>query len=267
MTASSVLRAGLSIDFTVLDATLIAILGASWGSFLNAFGHRLLLRPRGVADSGSSIGLSLNDRSECFHCKAKISPMDLVPILSFFLLFGRARCCGRRIPYIYLISEIIFLALFLLIIIQVSSLILVIAAVGIFSTLYLLTLSDINCLEVPIYLIFLLLIFVSIWIAHSPGILYQQVIMSALFGFIILFIPGLVVSTLMQRSSLGIADPIIFSILSATLALDMVPYFLIMSASIGIIFSLRVNKIRKIPFVPSISFSFFLLWAKFYLLI
>ena len=55
--------------------------GLAWGSFLNVVIHRL---PRGenLAVPGS----------RCPGCSQPIAPRDNLPVLSFLLLRGRARC-------------------------------------------------------------------------------------------------------------------------------------------------------------------------------
>ena len=54
------------------------------GSFLTVVAHRV---PRGNRSSAP--------RSHCPACGAQIAAYDNVPVLSWLLLRGRARCCGR----------------------------------------------------------------------------------------------------------------------------------------------------------------------------
>lgn len=260
MTVSLALRVGLSTNLEAIYLIFWGILGASWGSFVNAVGFRLLSPKLGESSYGSGTGLSLSDRSQCFHCHKVLSPIDLIPILSFGLLLGRSRCCRQKMPYSYIFSEILFLFLFILIFVVHWPVAMILSAIGIFSTLYLLTISDYLNFSVPVYLIFLLSIFDFLWLAVSPDTIHFEVFASILFGFIILFLPGLLVSVVMRRSSLGLADPIIFSILSGCFELDTVPYFLILSASIGIIWKLFNKKNKEIPFLPSMSIAFSFLW-------
>lgn len=48
----------------------------------------------------------------CGHCNADLKPIDLFPILSFFLTRGKCRYCGGTIPSIYTWVEIACLVLF-----------------------------------------------------------------------------------------------------------------------------------------------------------
>jgi leader peptidase (prepilin peptidase)/N-methyltransferase len=68
--------------------------GCLWGSFLNVVVHRL---PRGMS--------VVHPPSHCPACGAPIRPWDNVPIVSFLLLGGRARCCGARVSPRYVVVE------------------------------------------------------------------------------------------------------------------------------------------------------------------
>lgn len=68
------------------SAALGALLGAIHGSFLGA----VLLR----APQGRSI---VHQRSACDSCGRRLSPLELVPVISFLALSGRCRTCRSRI--------------------------------------------------------------------------------------------------------------------------------------------------------------------------
>ncbi|HEX5429494.1 MAG TPA: prepilin peptidase [Patescibacteria group bacterium] len=75
---------------------LAFIFGLLIGSFLNAVIYRLYRNlPLGA------------DRSMCPHCKHVLSPLDLVPILSFIWLRGRCRYCKAKISWQYPIVELL----------------------------------------------------------------------------------------------------------------------------------------------------------------
>lgn len=83
-------------------ATAIAFLfGLVIGSFVTAVAHRV---PRGMSLAGP--------RSQCPSCGAQIAAYDNVPVLSWVLLRGRARCCGARISALYPLTELGVGALF-----------------------------------------------------------------------------------------------------------------------------------------------------------
>jgi leader peptidase (prepilin peptidase)/N-methyltransferase len=72
------------------------ILGAAIGSFIDALVYRLR--------EGLPI---IAARSICPHCKKQIRNIDLIPILSYFLLKGRCRNCGHPLSKQYPVFEIL----------------------------------------------------------------------------------------------------------------------------------------------------------------
>lgn len=65
------------------------------GSFVTVVAHRV---PRGESIVGP--------RSQCPACGAQIAAYDNVPVASWLLLRGRARCCGAKISARYPLTEL-----------------------------------------------------------------------------------------------------------------------------------------------------------------
>lgn len=74
----------------------IGILGALVGSFLNVVIHRLPL--------GESI---VHPRSRCPGCGTQLAARDNIPVLSWLVLRGRCRACGRAISPRYPAVELL----------------------------------------------------------------------------------------------------------------------------------------------------------------
>ncbi len=87
----------------LITELFIFILGTAIGSFLNVLIDRLPNKE------------SINGRSHCDYCKKKIAWYDLFPIISFFVLKGKSRCCRKKLNWQYPIVEIITGLLFVLI--------------------------------------------------------------------------------------------------------------------------------------------------------
>jgi leader peptidase (prepilin peptidase)/N-methyltransferase len=75
---------------------LAVLFGLLWGSFLNVVIYRVP-RELSVAYPPSS----------CGACGVGIKPYDNIPVLSWLILRGRARCCGAHISLRYPIVELI----------------------------------------------------------------------------------------------------------------------------------------------------------------
>jgi leader peptidase (prepilin peptidase)/N-methyltransferase len=80
----------------MIGAVVIVFLaGLAAGSFATAVAYRV---PRAIP-----IGAS---RSRCPACEAQIAAYDNVPVFSWLLLRGRARCCGAEISPRYPLTEL-----------------------------------------------------------------------------------------------------------------------------------------------------------------
>jgi leader peptidase (prepilin peptidase)/N-methyltransferase len=88
----------------VAPAAAFAFLGGLLsGSFITVVAHRV---PRGESIVGP--------RSRCPGCGTQIAAYDNVPVLSWLLLRGRARCCGAKISARYPLTELVVAALYVL---------------------------------------------------------------------------------------------------------------------------------------------------------
>ncbi len=68
--------------------------GAVWGSFINVVVYRV---PRDMS--------VVRPGSHCPGCGAPVAAFDNIPIVSWLLLRGRARCCGTKISPRYVVLE------------------------------------------------------------------------------------------------------------------------------------------------------------------
>lgn len=78
----------------MLEAALAGLFGLLIGSFLNVCIYRF---PRDLS--------VVRPRSFCPECEKTIAWYDNIPLLSFFLLKGRCRHCGKSIPARYPVVE------------------------------------------------------------------------------------------------------------------------------------------------------------------
>ena len=87
----------------LLIATALALLGAIVASFVGVIVARL--------NTGQSF---VHGHSKCDACNITLTPLSLVPVLSFVVMRGRAQCCGARISPWSPFSELLLGALFVL---------------------------------------------------------------------------------------------------------------------------------------------------------
>lgn len=206
-------------------------------------------------------GLALSHRSKCFNCQSLLGPTELIPLLSYLFQFGRSSCCDRPLPINYFVSEVLFSLTFLYLGIREISATEFFSLVVLASALYLLCLADLHRMEVPIFLIIILWIISAIYCLVIKEESYLVYISSIIVAFTLLFLPGFLTSMIIKKPSLGIADPLVFSVLSPYFELWLLPYFMLLSSVIGIFWWI-LNKDRgKIPFLPSIVLAFTILYV------
>lgn len=93
--------AEFSAEFPAFFPVLAALAGAIVGSFLNVVIYRV--------PAGKSV---VSPGSHC-ACGKPIAWYDNLPVLSWFILRGRARCCGRAYSFRYPFVELLVAGLFL----------------------------------------------------------------------------------------------------------------------------------------------------------
>ena len=86
-----------------LSLVIFAMFGAVTASFMGVLVGRL--------NTGQSF---LVGRSHCDACGELLRPVSLIPIFSYLILRGRARCCGARISAISPLSEVVLGTFFIL---------------------------------------------------------------------------------------------------------------------------------------------------------
>jgi prepilin signal peptidase PulO-like enzyme (type II secretory pathway) len=84
-------------------AIFLGLIGAAMGSFAGAFAWRLHTKRNFVSE-----------RSECEACHHKLSPAELIPIVSWLALRGKCRYCHASIGWLALATETAVAALFVI---------------------------------------------------------------------------------------------------------------------------------------------------------
>jgi leader peptidase (prepilin peptidase)/N-methyltransferase len=79
----------------VVVPSLLGVLGAAIGSFLNVVIHRV---PAGLS--------VVHPASACPSCAAPVRPFDNIPVISWFVLRGRCRDCGAAFSVRYALIEL-----------------------------------------------------------------------------------------------------------------------------------------------------------------
>jgi len=226
-------------------AVLIAFVGGLIaGSFATAVAHRV---PRGISIAGP--------RSQCPACDAQIAAYDNVPVLSWLLLRGRARCCGARIsaryPLTELVTGVLFVATVLVYRDDPAK-----AAIGLVfvATLVTITLTDLEQRIIPNkVLIVAAVLCLAIAVPTDPGGLPERVIAAAAAGGLFFL------AALAYPAGMGLGDVKLAATMGLFLGRAVAPAILVAllaGSLIGIALLIRHgSKARKmaIPFGPFLA--------------
>jgi leader peptidase (prepilin peptidase)/N-methyltransferase len=231
-----------------LNETMPAILlfpaGLIFGSFITVVGHRV---PRGESVVGG--------RSRCPGCGAQIAAYDNVPVVSWLLLRGRARCCGAPISPRYPLTELalglLFAATALVLAGDPAQLALGLVFVA---RLVAVTLTDLERRVIPNgILLVAALIGVAIVAATDPASLPERAIAAAAAGGL------LFVAALAYPSGMGLGDVKLAATMGLFLGRDVAPAIfvaLLAGSLVGLTMIARhgaAARKRAIPFGPFLA--------------
>jgi leader peptidase (prepilin peptidase)/N-methyltransferase len=97
------------IEASLIEALFASVFGLVIGSFLNVCIHRWP-RNRSV----------VKPRSHCVRCRKPIAWYDNIPVLSYLILRGRCRHCGKHISWRYPLVELLTGALFFTVVLEMG---------------------------------------------------------------------------------------------------------------------------------------------------
>jgi leader peptidase (prepilin peptidase)/N-methyltransferase len=225
---------------------LLAIFGLVVGSFLGAYTFRY---PRGIS--------VLRGRSVCPKCKKNLVWYDNIPVLSFILLKGRCRECGKKIslryPLIELATALGFVGIWFLFLEPVFLIFLIL----IFSLLMAVFVIDLEQKIVPDELVFTgfgLTVFYLLLV--SPSILFTN--LAAGFGAALFL---LLVHLVTRGRGMGLGD-VKFAVFAGTfLGWPMVPIWLFTAFLTGAVVGTILVLAKKVSFGKQIAFGPFLVMS------
>jgi leader peptidase (prepilin peptidase)/N-methyltransferase len=216
------------------------------GSFLTVVAHRV---PRGESIVGP--------RSRCPACGAQIAAYDNVPVFSWLLLRGRARCCGAAISPRYPLTELAVGLLF-------ATVVLVLwddpgeVALGLLfvSTLVAVTVTDLELRLIPNKILLVsALLGLALAAAVDPGSLPERILAAAAAGGL------LFLAALAYPRGMGLGDVKLAAVMGLYLGRDVAPAIfvaLLAGAAVGLAMIAREGasaRKKGIPFGPFLAFG------------
>lgn len=229
---------------------MAAILGAIVGSFIMAVGWRI---PRGIN--------WLSGRSCCPQCGTQLAARDLLPIASWLLLGGKARCCGGAISCRYPLAEVAGAGAFVFPDMLIGPQPEVLALFLLFGFLAVISLVDISHRYIPDVAVACvwLLGLVSDWLGWFAPI--DEGLLSSLAIGAILLAMRCVVGRYAGREALGLGDVKLFAAAGPWVGLEGLPILVFGSSAFALAFYplwRRRSAIVEMPFGPAIATMLYL---------
>ena len=173
-----------------------AVAGCCLGSFAGVVTYRL---PRKIS--------VIMPPSYCPECGSRLKWRDMIPVISWLLLLGRSRCCGKAINVRYIIMEVSCAALFLLMVRHTEGSLVFLPLWGLAFSMICISIVDWDTMEIPDGLVMIIAVSGVAWVTLSYGTAgWQNAIIGALAGAISLIILNWLVWLIVKQPGLGYGD-------------------------------------------------------------
>lgn len=216
---------------------IIFMLGASVASFLNVVAYSLPINANWITR-----------RSACPHCNTNLHALQLIPILSYVFQKGRCHSCHTLISPSYPLIEISGGILFIIALkLQHDfSLLQLIHTWIFFSLLITITLTDLYYGLIPNKILIAFGLFLMLF---NPNLI------SAMFGFLVLFISACIGKWLFKKASLGGGDIKLYFVIGLAIPLNTLLLSIVISSVLALLYLLLIaqNKRQALPFAPFIT--------------
>ena len=222
---------------------LLLLYGIFLGSFYNVVGLRV--------PAGKSI---VYPGSHCPSCGHKLKPLELIPVLSYFIQKGKCRGCGSRISPIYPSIEFLTGVLFAtapLIVGWTPELIIALTLISLFIIIFV---SDIAYMIIPDKV---LVVFAGIFLLERifiPLTPWWDSLVGGAIGFVLLLVIALV-----SKGGMGGGDIKLFALIGFVVGTKTLLLSFFFSTLLGAVLGLLgmafgfVKKGKPIPFGPFIA--------------
>lgn len=229
------------------------VIGTIFGSFYNVVAYRL--------PKGESI---IYPSSHCPNCNHKLTPLELIPILSYVLQKGQCVNCKQKISIFYPISEIICGLLFVICYLSFGISLNLIIALTFTSLLIIVILSDYYymIIEDSVLIVFSLLLIIEIYFISGIDVLLHS-LLNALIAFIIMLVLKLFGDFIFKRESMGGGDIKLMAVFGLIIGWELSIITIFLSSFIALpisVFIIKTDKNHEIPYGPFLSIAALILY-------
>ena len=228
---------------------IIFVFGASIGSFLNVLIDRL---PKEE---------SINGRSHCDFCGKKLNWYDMFPVISFFILKGKTRCCRKKLSFQYPLIEFVTGVIFVTVFKDgpyIESLTRTVLISGVMACLIVIFISDLKYHLISDYILLALFIFSLLSKFVIPAEAGIQVIGFDVLSGLIVCLPIFLVYFISKERAMGLGDVYLTAIMGFLLGWQKGFLALYIAFVTGAIFGLIIILFKHRKLKSKIAFGPFL---------
>lgn len=263
------------VAHTWLLLVIIGVLGLMVGSFLNVVIHRLpIMLERDWQQQcfefiNQSVDMKKHDdhfslsypASHCPFCHTKLTIWQNIPVVSYFLLGGRCATCNQKIPFRYVLVEILSCFLSVVAAYQFGVSIELVAVLLL--TWFLIAISFIDLehqllLDTLIYPLLWLGLFFSCFNLFATS---HDAILGAILGYAFFWIIDKAFKLITKKDGIGQGDLKLLAAAGAWLGWQILPFVILTSSILGLLIGssvliiTRKSKETPIPFGPFIAIA------------
>lgn len=234
------------MDFIIVLS--LFILGTIFGSFYNVVGYRVPKK--------QSI---LYPASHCTKCNHTLAPIELIPVISFFIQGGKCKCCKEKISWFYPIFELLSGILFSLSYIVFGLSLECLFSIVFISMLLIVIISDYQTMTIPdsILIIFFIMLVILRFIISG----YKEVffgIISMILSFCFMFLLKKLGDFLFKKESMGGGDIKLLAVIGFSIGFFESIMVVFLSSFIALpllIIVVKKNLSHEIPYGPFLAIS------------
>ncbi|MBU1237757.1 MAG: A24 family peptidase [Gammaproteobacteria bacterium] len=257
------------------------LLGLVIGSFLNVVIHRLprmmerdwsvqCAELRGETPEPAEPLSLLRPRSRCPHCRRPVGAPENIPVLSFLILHGRCRGCGKPISWRYPAVELATSLLFGLLAWKLGPSLAAAGAMGFVAAMIALTFIDFDTQLLPDDITLPLLWAGLLLNVSGTYTDLTSAVIGAVAGYLSLWTVYWLFKLLTGKEGMGYGDFKLLAAIGAWLGWQMLPLTILLSSlvgavvGVGLIVLARHGRNVPIPFGPYLAVAgiIALFWGK-----
>ncbi len=225
---------------------LVGLLGLVMGSALNCLAQRL----------ASGQKWSGGQRSICESCGHVLSPLELIPLVSWLIQGGKCRHCGARVPARYPLTEAALSVVYISLLLRYGLTLHTASLLILCSCLFCLSLVDLDTQIIPDrFLIIPAVARLGELLLTNPASIPGALIPGLLLGGGVLAL-SLIMDKVLKKDTMGGGDIKLLALLGCFLPLPQCLLLLILACVLGIVIAavlMKVDSETAFPFGPAIS--------------